>query len=555
MSLRVRADTVVDSLGLDDEVEAGESRPWLSRQWRWIWFFIALGAAARLLRYGLRFPFWGDESLISVNFLNRGYLDLLQPLDAHQVAPLLFLWIEATAVRLFAFSEYSLRAWSCVGALASLLLFPYFARQLLRGTALVLAIAVFAVSYPCIRYAAEVKPYGGDVLMALVLMTLTVRWWRQPEQTRWLWGLVGVTPLAIGVSYPAVFVAGGVSLVVAGVLWQTSVRRGWLPWVVYNLVLLASFGLFFVLVAGRQMTAESTVMTDFWRDAFPPLDSPIALASWLFTTHTSDMLAHPVGGEHCGSILTAVLCIVGLAVLCRRRQYRVLALCLLPAALNFVAAAMHRYPYGGHVRMAMHLAPAICLLTGLGAAALVEWRRPGARVQWPSSSRLRAALIVLALICAVSIGRDLYRPAKADFDLKNRAFTQWFWNHMTWDRELVCLRTDLGLSFPKPGHAWYCGVSEYLCYQRIYSPRHARGEPAHLDRVSVSRSLCCVQYRSGYWGYDETRFAAWLETMKIRYDLVGTDRYPLIHGRVAQPENVDYVEVYKFIPKSPPATR
>lgn len=146
--------------------------------------------------------------------------------------------------------------------------------------------------------------------------------------------------------------------------------------------------------------------------------------------------------------------------------------------------------------------------------------------------------------------RDLYRPAKADFDLRNRAFAKWFWNNMPVNRELVCLNTDLGLTFSKPGHQPRNGlVFEYLCYQRIYSPRHARREPPHFDRVSASHPLCCVQYCTAYWGYDRRRFAAWLKSMEPHYSLVATDRYPIVHGTVPQADNVDYVEVYQFVPK------
>ena len=45
-----------------------------------------------------------------------------------------------------------------------------------------------------------------------------------------------------------------------------------------------------------------------------------------------------------------------------------LAAPLLPA---FVAAALHRYPYGTSARISLYLAPAICLLAGQGLAAVI----------------------------------------------------------------------------------------------------------------------------------------------------------------------------------------
>ena len=203
--------------------------------------FLAVGVAARLIRYLLRFPLWGDEAMLAMNFLDRDYAGLMQPLDFHQVAPLLFLWIELTAVKLLGFHEWSLRLFPLLCSIASLFLFHRLARLLLRGTALVLAVGIFAVTYSGLRYAAEMKPYSVDLMVSTLLLLLAVRWWRQPDDTRWLWALAAVVPLALGLSYPAVFVAGGVSLAVAAVLLGTRSRRGWWAWGAYNLAWPAVF--------------------------------------------------------------------------------------------------------------------------------------------------------------------------------------------------------------------------------------------------------------------------------------------------------------------------
>ena len=96
-------------------------------QARWIMAFLVAGVVIRLARYLLRFPLWGDEAMLSMNLLDRDYAGLMQPLNFHQVAPLLFLWIELAAVKLLGFNEWSLRlfpllcsiAFSRVGPLAS----------------------------------------------------------------------------------------------------------------------------------------------------------------------------------------------------------------------------------------------------------------------------------------------------------------------------------------------------------------------------------------------------------------------------------------------------
>ena len=148
---------------------------------RLAWAFIALGVLVRSIRFLLDFPLWPDEAYLAHNYLDRGYLELLQALDYRQVAPLLYLWVQKTFVMICGFSEYSLRLYVFLGSLASLLLFRDLASRLLQGMTRLMAIALFAVAYPLIRYSAEAKPYGSDMLVSLVLLVLLVRW-RRPAR-------------------------------------------------------------------------------------------------------------------------------------------------------------------------------------------------------------------------------------------------------------------------------------------------------------------------------------------------------------------------------------
>ena len=346
---------------------------------RWIAVFLVLGVAARLVRYGLCFPLWQDEAFLAASFIDRGYGDMLRPLEYHQVCPLLFLWAQLTAVKLLGFCEYSLRLFPLLCSLASLAVFWHMAGRLLRGTALVLAVGIFSIGYPGIRYAAETKPYGCDLLVSLAMLALLVQWWRRPERSLWLWALIGAVPLAIGFSYPAVFTAGGISLGIAWVLWTDRARQdhaatmlrprfdhasttlrprfawcpvpgAWTAWLVYNLAVAGSFAAMYALCI-RAQDAELTYMRNYWSGMrpFPPLASVGEFLRWLVTTHTGEMLAHPVGGPGPASILTFIFCATALVVLCRRRQLVLPLVCAMTLALNFVAAALHRFPYAGHV--------------------------------------------------------------------------------------------------------------------------------------------------------------------------------------------------------------
>ena len=128
-----------------------------------------------------------------------------------------------------------------------------------------------------------------------------------------------------------------------------------------------------------------------WEDSFPPMSRPWELPWWLVKVHTGNMMAYPYGGNHFGSVATAVLVLIGMVVLWRRDR-ALLGLLLAPLGPAFLASAMHRYPYGTSARIALYLAPAICLLAGQGLAAGLVLALP--------RKHARRALLAVPVMCA-----------------------------------------------------------------------------------------------------------------------------------------------------------
>jgi hypothetical protein len=516
---------------------------------RWIGFFVLLGLFARVMRYALRFPLWDDESFLCVNFVSRSYAELLRPLDYHQVAPLLFLWIERTAVRLFGFSELVLRLFPFACSIASVLLFRRTASRLLSGLGLLLAVAIFAVSYPGIRYAAEAKPYGSDLFVSLALLALTVEYLERRDSRR-LWWLACLTPLAIGLSYPAVFAAGGLSLVIGACLWRHGGPRSeWRAWTVWNAALVAGFGFCFWLSGRVQAGAESEFMTRFWQVHFPPARQPWKLPYWLLQTHASDFLAYPVGGPNWASSLTLIFVLVGIWRFWKRRNGVLLGLLLAPCGLHFLAALLQKYPYGGHVKFSQYAAPAICCLTAAGVVeSCAWWSRRGIAVP-------RSLACASALLAAIGLGvvlRDVALPYKTQSDYRERAFAQGFWFPAARDEEVVCLKSDLGLDFVPDEYKELSWSAQYLCNRAVEKSRNHLRAP-DLSRVSRARPLRCVLYRESRFSFGEAKFARWLADMQERYELVGRESVSL--PRMRQDERtvmaIEYVDSYKFVPRDP----
>jgi hypothetical protein len=390
----------------------GEGTPW-PRSWRNLaLLLVLLGVGWRALRFFLQFPIWGDEAFVCLNFLDRDYLGLTRPLRFVQVAPILFLWSELTAFRLLGGSELALRLLPFLAGLGSLFLFWRLVRMTLSPAAGVLAVGFLAVAYYPVRHSCEVKPYAFDLFFALALLVAAASWLLQPERVRWLVVLVLLVPFALGLSYPAVLVAGAVSVALLPAVCGLRDPRTWVLYTAYNALMLASFLGLYLLAGTNQYDSAGGRDNSYWTEWFPPAQ-PVAFLKWLALAHTGNMMAYPAGGRDGASTFTFLLCIVGLWHLSRRRRWDLIVLLLVPFALTFAAAALHRYPYGGSARVAQHVAPAICLLAGTGAAiclvGLTRWL----------SNEWRLALVACGILVAMGLAgmaRDWSKPYKTDGD-------------------------------------------------------------------------------------------------------------------------------------------
>ncbi len=521
--------------------------PWQTPNWQVIaarlsWPFVAFGVLLRVGRYLLRFPLWGDECFLASNFIDRGFGDLLGRLEYNMVAPPLFLWAELASVKLLGYNELALRLVPAVCSVAALFLFRHLAARLLTGTPLLLAVGIFSVAYYPIRHGCEVKPYAADLFVTLVLLTLAVEWLRDPQRTRWLWALTAAMPLALGFSFTAVFVAGGVAVAIGMTALSSGGRRVWLASTAYGAALLLSFTtLYLVTTRAQYASYEESGLKQCWVNDFPPLRQPLELAGWLVERHTSHMFAYPFGGAHGGSALTAICIVAATVFLWRRRQRGLLALCFVPLALCFVAAALEKYPYGGSQRTMQFVAPMACLLGAIGMTMALSTL---GHIHW--RHRAIATLCVLLGVMGISsMGRDLVQPYKTIYDLQAREFARWFWKENAQNAELVCVKRDLGETFT-PLLWRYDRSAIYQCNQAIYSRRYQEGRLAELESVSLQHPLRCVLYNEN--PVTNPKFATWLQEMNSRYELREIRLFE-VNTQADRPGYEDNYVVYEFVPK------
>ena len=410
-------------------------------------FFLLLGIIARVGRWGLAFPLWGDEAFVAVNLLDRDYLGLLQPLRHYQIAPLGFLWSEKFSLNFLGTSELALRALPCLAGCASLWFLWKACCRMFSWHVGLLALSILAVSYYPIRHACEIKPYANDLLASSVLLWIfSIQLKRKESDMAWVF-LATLSPVLLFLSFPAVFMALGVwSAMIVCNSKPWNVRSLYLPGLALLLICIAFLG-HLRLVADQQFQSEQQKHQAYWDSTFPPAN-PIRFLPWFLETHAGNMSAYPMGGKNWASSIQGVLCMLGILVLAKRKQWALLVVLLAPFFLNLVAAAMGRYPYGGSARVAQHLAPAICMMIAFGLAVCMK-SISKAKLK---SILVKTALVILTVIGFLSLGRDVLHPYKSKEDMLVRSLLGSSLLDTTLERPVVVTRTKEQLD---PVFEWY----------------------------------------------------------------------------------------------------
>lgn len=479
---------------------------------------LGLGLLWRTIRYALDFPLWGDEAFLALSVLTRSLAGLARPLEFGQIAPPGFLGMEWGVVRLLGQSEHALRFVPYMAGMGGLVLFWRFCGGVAKRRVVLLAVALLAASYYPVRHANEVKPYAVDMFVALGLMTLGWRVWLEPRSGRRWAALVAAAVLGVWCSYPAVFPAASVGMLLGVRAWREKTPKllGWASG--YLLLLAASWAVMAVTFALPQAKASSWLLDlSTWRNAFPPLTRPWRIPWWLLDIHTGNMLAYPHGGHHFSSTQTFLLVLLGAWALWRQPRRRPLLWLLLgPLPFALVAASLRKYPYGTSARIMLYMAPALCLLTAEGTVVLL--RTLGRK------ALRRGPVVIAGLLALVMAGfavADIHAPYNHRSDLeKRRLIRQWAGNTAPGDTWLVF---DGATPLPRVRDLmvsqWVQRVAEFRYDVRRLAPVPAHWEPDPLTVVPPrgGRIWLLVHHHGCAKLYPDARLAAYEQALTARF--------------------------------------
>jgi hypothetical protein len=327
---------------------------------RLVWFLLMFGLVLRVAQYLFNRSLWMDEAYLALNILGRSFSELLKPLDYDQGAPIGFLIVVKSIVKILGNSEYALRLFPLLCGLASLLLFYWLARSYIDARAIPLALCLFVTSEKLIYYSSEVKQYSTDVFVSLLLYVVTL-YLDSKYLTIWhliLYGCIGGA--SIWFSHPSVFVLAGIgtSLSLLNLLRKKWNRIAKL-FCVYSIWGL-SFGILYFV--SLQDLSQAAPLLNYWHRAFPPFPiTSVSNLEWFINTFF-EVFKDPVSLFFPG--IAALTFATGCISMFAKKRYHLLML-LSPFPYLLLASGLHKYPLSG--RLLLFIVPFVLLLIAQGA--------------------------------------------------------------------------------------------------------------------------------------------------------------------------------------------
>lgn len=357
------------------------------------------GAGLRLYVYFQNRNLIIDEANVARNISERGFIALLQPLDYHQYAPPVFLWITKLSSMLFGMGEMALRLYPFLCGIASLVLFYIVTKRLLPLHTIWYPLSLMVFGAIFIRYSSELKQYMPDIFMALLLFWLAMKTditKLSPGRFVIYWMLAG--SVAIWWSMPSVFILAGVGMYYAWMVIAGQKYRKLLHLTAVGIVWLAQFAAYYFLLLEEQ--ANSDYLQNFHKYDFL-FATPSKPEEWQHNWYVFSALMRQFEGlyPYVHDINTAFL-ILGVIMLFKKARAFFFLLVVPVLALCF-AACIDQYSL--MPRVSLFIIPVIILIIGYGFA----------QIYYLKATWMKAIVLVAGLYAAgCNIAFMIERPFK-----------------------------------------------------------------------------------------------------------------------------------------------
>ena len=331
-----------------------------------IWTILIVGILIRAVQYIYNRSLWLDEMMLTHNIIDRSFHGLLQPLDLNQGAPIGFLFLEKLAVLTFGPNAYALRLFPFLSGVIALILFYKVCLSYIKKDVIPVCLLLFSFCIPLIRYSSEVKQYSTDVLIALILYLAADPFFsKEKGNLKYIiFGIIGA--LSVWFSHSSVFVLAGIGTVLFIMYlysgdWRAAIKLAgvYLFWII-------SFALIYY-VSLRYLTSNK-VLTGYWKHYFAQiLPTSISAIRGDFDYFYFNVFSYIFGNKI--YLIAGFLFFMGFGAIFIEKNVK-LAAAISPVVFALIASALGKYPFSG--RLILFLAPALILITSVGAISLIS---------------------------------------------------------------------------------------------------------------------------------------------------------------------------------------
>lgn len=325
---------------------------------------LLLGGLLRLHALGAR-GFWGDEiwtaqaSVSQPASILRYYLSYPGPLYY-------LLGHVAVAVLGNVSLEFALRLPSVIASLLCLAVFFALAHRYAGPAVALLGMLLLAVAPYQVWYAQEARFYGWSTLLALLATYALLRALDEPRPNRF-WVVFGVTSVANLYNQPL-----PASLALAG---QLALAGIWLLFSRPRRLIVGKTFAAYVLIAAAYWPVIQRVLTTGRMDAFNS-QSFLAyqvLDFWVTLAGTAREMVDKFAAGGVSGWLFLAFFVAGLVAMARQRQWKLLAITLVPLLTAVLLFAAARPRTGFLVRYVLYVQPLYLLGVAAGILATAAW--------------------------------------------------------------------------------------------------------------------------------------------------------------------------------------
>jgi hypothetical protein len=355
-----------------------------------IFIISLLGVLNSLFRFLQNRSLWFDESMISVNIINKNFFELFKPLEYNQIAPILFLQLEKL-FSLISNSEYSLRILPLLSFWISIYLFLKIVNIVFKNKyTVIFSLSIFVFNNILLYYSSEVKQYMLDVLVLILVYFLLLKTYNCKKNQYYILCIVGCVSIFISNITPVVLFTIGIYLLI------NSRIKGKEAYILYLILFsswLISFSFYYSYFIHEN--PASTFMVKWWslNNSFMPLN-PFSLEMYKFIWIKGILIfssLFPASKIH--TFICFLLFIIGNFILLFQKKIGLLVLFLTPICLHLILSSCRLYPF--ELRLILYIFPTFILPISFGFDYLVRLSFIDLRIK---DFRILAILIPLYFI-------------------------------------------------------------------------------------------------------------------------------------------------------------